>query len=178
MRTNLMILFGCILLGATGYAYDQMASAPALPEHVHTDTTAPTPHAPDFSVIDLSGLTHHLREYQGKKVILHFWATWCAPCLEELPGLLHFAATQKNTVLMALASDKDDALIKRFLSRMPKAAQNDLSAENIIIARDGLGRIAQQYGTTLYPETFLIGTDGTIQHKWAGPQDWAKEKPL
>ena len=72
--------------------------------------------APDFTVSD--GTTSvHLANYRGKVVLLNFWATWCQPCLVELPSLLQLHHDQPNLVILAVSIDEDPDAYTRFIAR-------------------------------------------------------------
>lgn len=64
-------------------------------------------HATGFELEDLEGNTHHLSDYRGKWVLVNFWATWCPPCLQEIPELssLHSAHKDKDLVVIGIAMD-------------------------------------------------------------------------
>lgn len=64
-------------------------------------------YAADFSLVDMQGKTHHLADYRGKWVLVNFWATWCKPCLSEIPELnsLHSAHKDKDLVVIGIATD-------------------------------------------------------------------------
>jgi thiol-disulfide isomerase/thioredoxin len=129
---------------------------------------APGAQAPDFSFTDINGKNHDLRGFQGKKIILNFWASWCAPCIVEFPELLRLAAeNQKDTVFIALSSDIDKEAMLRFLEKV------DYQKSNIFIALDENGAITRGlYKTYKLPETVLIDAEGRTQHRLIGA-DWS-----
>jgi thiol-disulfide isomerase/thioredoxin len=71
--------------------------------------TAAVPAADDFSVTDTQGKTHTLSAYRGKWVIVNFWATWCPPCLEEIPDLVAIKESRKDVQVIGIAMEFQDA---------------------------------------------------------------------
>jgi len=124
----------------------------------------------DFS-LTLDGRPAHLADLRGKIVVLNFWATWCSPCVEEaasLNNLQRDLAPIGGTVL-GVSLDEDGA-----------AYQNFLKAYNIDFPtyRDPSTKIALNYGTTMYPETYIIDPKGRIDRKIIGPQNWTSPAML
>jgi len=76
--------------------------------------------APDLSLDGLDGKSHRLSEYRGRRVLLNFWATWCAPCLTEMPALVRAQANigEKGSIVVGIAMD-DPARVKAFLTSHP-----------------------------------------------------------
>jgi thiol-disulfide isomerase/thioredoxin len=132
--------------------------------------------APDFTVHD-SDRTVSLHDLQhGKIIILNFWATWCPPCVEELPSLVAMQAQMKDRVsVLAVNVDYDGDTYHRFL--------RDHNV-NLLTIRDPLkdedtSKIGPTvYGTTTlyatngYPETYIIDTKGVVRRKFVGPVEW------
>jgi peroxiredoxin len=122
--------------------------------------------APEFAVLRLSGESVSLRDFQGKNVFVHFWATWCPPCLVELPALGRFSARleQDRFAVLAVCVDRAEPWkIKQFL----EAGGYDLP-----VYLDPGGRIAASFGTLKFPETYVIGSEGKVLRKIIGPGDW------
>jgi thiol-disulfide isomerase/thioredoxin len=71
--------------------------------------TAAVAAADDFSVTDTQGKTHKLSAYRGKWVIVNFWATWCPPCLEEIPDLVAIKESRKDLQIIGIAMEFQDA---------------------------------------------------------------------
>jgi peroxiredoxin len=127
--------------------------------------------APNFKVKELNSDGYKtLADYKGQVVLLNIWATYCIPCQAELPSLekLHQTYGPKGLKLLAVSVDQavSDDSIKKF------AQHFGLTFE---ILHDGTGSIEQAYQTTGYPETFVIGREGSIRKKFIGADDWNSE---
>lgn len=118
--------------------------------------------APDFTVSD-GASTVHLASYRGQVVLLNFWASWCMPCLEELPSLLALHHEQPNLVILAVSVDEDPDAYSRFMARHHM---------DLISVRDPNESAARLYHTDMWPETYLIDRNGIIRRKFVGPQEW------
>jgi len=118
--------------------------------------------APDFTVSD-GASTVHLASYRGRVVLLNFWASWCAPCVEELPSLLALHHDQPNLVILAVSIDDDANAYSTFIAR---------HHVDLITVRDPSQSAAQLFHTDMWPETYVIDRNGIIRSKFVGPQDW------
>ena len=106
-----------------------------------------------------------LHDFRGKVVVLNFWATWCPPCVEELPSLVELQAKLKNRGIqvVAVSVDVDGNAYRRFL-RDQKV--------DLLTVRDPDHKSDTLYGTFKYPETYIIDRDGKLRRKFVGPVDW------
>lgn len=119
--------------------------------------------APDFTVTD-SDRTVSLHDLRGKIIVLNFWTTWCAPCVEEMPSLVRLQKSMAPKVaVLAVSTDQNESAYHQFLIQY----QIDL-----LTVRDAAEKSSRLYGTTGQPETFIIDTGGTIRRKFIGAQDW------
>ena len=118
--------------------------------------------APDFSVRDGSRSVR-LQDYRGKVVVLNFWATWCAPCLDELPSLQRMQQQLPQVQVVAVSIDDDPVAYQNFLK------QYDVKLLSI---RDGSQGANLRFGSVQVPETFVVDRSGVIRRKFVGPQDW------
>jgi len=129
-------------------------------------------HAPDFAAraMDDGQRVRTMADYRGKVVVLNIWATWCAPCVVEMPTFEKLKQIVPDTNLRIVAVSIDDYVggdsVRAF-------AKNLKLTFDILL--DSLHRIDRDYLTTGYPETFVIARDGSIRKKWIGPADWASE---
>ena len=140
------------------------------------DSTETGEQVPDFSFTTINGKTHAITDFKGKTVILNFWASWCAPCVKEMPLLLKAAHDNKdNVLLIALSSDVNEQAIHNFISKMENKDTMNFAGENIHIALDENQAItADIFGTFMLPETFIIAPDQTLRHKFVGA-NWTEE---
>jgi cytochrome c biogenesis protein CcmG/thiol:disulfide interchange protein DsbE len=120
--------------------------------------------APDFSVQD-SSRTVALHDLKGKVVVLNFWATWCPPCVEEMPSLVQLQShlKDKGVTVLAVSLDVDGNAYSKFL----RDHQVDLLA-----VRDDKQKSNALYGTFKFPETYIIDRQGVVRRKFIGPVDW------
>jgi peroxiredoxin len=122
--------------------------------------------APDFVLEDLKGGSVSLEELRGKVVFLHFWATWCPPCLVELPGLQKFVEGLEKgqyTLLAVCVDIERPSRIREFLKSW---------GAEIPVFLDPGGSLARRYGTMRYPETYILDPQGTVCRKVVGVGDW------
>ena len=120
--------------------------------------------APDFTVQDADrSLT--LSQFRGKTVVLNFWATWCAPCVEEMPSLVQMQRklSQNGVEVVAVSIDDDAQAYRKFLQ------DHNIDLTTV---RDPQKKSANLYGTSKWPETYIIDRDGIVRRKFIGPQDW------
>jgi peroxiredoxin len=131
--------------------------------------------APDFSVQD-SDRTVALTQFRGKIVVLNFWATWCPPCVEETPALnrLQKYIASRNGVVLGVAADEDPAAYEKFLRDQGVVFPTYRDPST----KDNHSSIAQEYGTTMYPETYVIDRHGKIARKIIGFQQWDSPEML
>jgi peroxiredoxin len=119
--------------------------------------------APDFQLKDASGKVWSLKALRGRPVLLNFWATWCPPCVEEIPGMEELARrVGDRAVVLAVSVDEDWDTVKRFFPR----------GTSLSVLLDTSKNVPKSYGTEKYPETFLIGADGQIKHAFISQRKW------
>jgi peroxiredoxin len=122
--------------------------------------------APVFRLPALAGGDVDLASFRGRLVLVNFWATWCPPCVDEMPSLerLHRALGKDGLVVLGVSADEDEAPLKQFV------AERGIT---FTVLRDPGGRsAAQAYHTTGYPETFVIDSTGILREIYVGPAQW------
>ncbi len=142
-------------------------TVPPLPTREPTATLAaarlsPAPQqgrpAPDFTAVDLHGRPRTLSQTRGQPVVLNFWATWCPPCVEELPMLADYARRlQGRVTFVALNVDEGPARVQRFVDDM------GLDTTALQVWRDAAGTLALEYRVTGFPTTFFLDEAGVIR---------------
>ena len=125
---------------------------------------------PDFQLPDATGRTVSLSSERGHPVLLNFWATWCPPCVDEVPSLEDLAHKLDGTDLRMLAVSVDDdwGAIRRFF---PKG-----SAIGVLL--DASHEIPKKFGTEKYPESFLIDAAGRVRYYFINKRDWSRPEAV
>jgi thiol-disulfide isomerase/thioredoxin len=129
-----------------------------------------TQKVPPFLFKDANGREYKLENLRGKKVVLNFWATWCAPCKEELPSLQIFSDLQNPEQVLVLTIN-----VKEPPGRAQRFMQNNqISLPLISYAQ---GEWAQKFGVKVYPTSLLLDTKGQIRWRIMGEVDWTSAEP-
>jgi cytochrome c biogenesis protein CcmG/thiol:disulfide interchange protein DsbE len=136
----------------------------AMPSYRQGEASIAGKTALDFP-FTIAGKNEHLSNLKGQLVVLNFWATWCPPCVEETPSLNRLQNYIKNrgALVLGISVDEDAAAYEKFLKD-----------QNITFPtyRDSTTKSAANYGTTIYPETYIIDRHGKIARKFVGAQQW------
>jgi thiol-disulfide isomerase/thioredoxin len=119
----------------------------------------------DFSAQTLSGKTVRLSQFRGKVVLVNFWATWCVPCLIEMPALdrLNRKLSGQPFVLLAVNQSEDRAQVERFTHAHPYSFD---------VVLDPIGEISSNYRANRLPMTYIIDQDGMVIRRAIGPRQW------
>ncbi len=122
--------------------------------------------APDFTVTD-ADRSVHLQSLRGQVVVLNFWATWCPPCVEEMPSLVQMQQQlkSKGVTVLAVSLDEDARQYRTFLEK---------NKVELLTVRDPQQRSNELYGTFKFPETYIIDRQGVLRRKFIGAVDWTK----
>jgi peroxiredoxin len=142
----------------------------ALPSYRQGEASMAGKRADDFA-LDLAGKPAHLSDLHGKVVVLNFWFAQCPPCVQETPSLnrLQNYLAGRGGMVLGVSVDETAEEYQRFLT-----------AQNVTFAtfRDPSKKIAGDYGTTVYPETYIIDRRGRIARKLVGLQQWDSPQML
>ena len=122
--------------------------------------------APDFVATDLKGQRVRLSALRGKVVLLNLWATWCPPCLQEMPSMerLYTRLRGRDFEILAVSQDEDGKQSVEALVR-----QLELSFPVLI---DPERQVGERYGVWGFPESFVIDRNGYVVEHVIGPREW------
>lgn len=142
----------------------------------------PTTQGPAISLVDkfksegvpplkgatLDGVKVNLEQFKGKSIIINFWASWCEPCIEEVPSLIRLIQkTKGDVVLLAISADSARSEIEAFVKSFP-----GLKTENIYLLWDDQKDFMRNYGVERLPESFIVGKDLKLIRKVVGSINW------
>jgi len=122
--------------------------------------------APTFAIQDADHKMT-LDQFRGKTVVLNFWATWCPPCVEEMPSLVQLQERfhNSNVVVLGVSEDVDEDAYRKFIKQykinFPTVDEPDHKTSNL-------------YGTFKFPETYIIDKNGIVRRKFIGAVEWSQ----
>ncbi len=127
--------------------------------------------APDFQLKDTNGNVWKLSNLKGRVVFVNFWASWCAPCREEMPYMesLHKKMQGRPFQMLAILYKDDPATAMSYMKR------NGLDFPVLL---DPDGKTAKEYGITGVPETYLVDKTSILRKKFVGPEPWDSPEAL
>jgi len=128
--------------------------------------------APDFTLKFLDGAETSLKDYRGQVVMLNFWATWCAPCRQEMPEMQGLWQKFKDKGFVILAVSEDEGHEKRIQGFVKKLKLT------FPILLDPQGEVSDQYKLTGLPTTFLIDRHGKLVTTVVGLRDWRSSESV
>ena len=161
-RSRLVLLAAVVAAGA--------AASWWLRDSLKPESMVPRPVPPGPRPVTLrDGKTRDLARAPGKLLVVHFWATWCPPCVEELPGLLEYARSVKDDPaieVLAVSVDTDWKTVDDFLAKT--------KATGLPVALDPERATAKKFGTEMFPETWFLDPSGKVIEAFIGPVEWGR----
>jgi peroxiredoxin len=157
-RTTDRILFGMIAVMAIALVWKVSGS-------LEPNVTKVGDRAPKFTIQTDRGQTITPTQFGGKLLVLNFWASWCTPCVQEIPSLeaFHQELAKDGVVVVGISMDANPKLYQQFLDQFDVTFQT---------ARDSSWDISASYGTFQIPETYIINQEGRVVQKIISAQDW------
>jgi thiol-disulfide isomerase/thioredoxin len=135
--------------------------SPLRPNPVASNLVARTP---DFSLKDLAGQPVTLSNLRGRPVLISFFATWCPPCVEEIPSLEILAERLgPSATVLVVSVDEDEAALRKFFAKGTRT----------VVTRDEARAVPTSFGTSKFPESFLLDSTGKVRHAFINQRDWS-----
>jgi thiol-disulfide isomerase/thioredoxin len=130
---------------------------------------------PNFEAKTLNGHDIKLSQFKGKVVVVNFWASWCGPCVEEVPSLIQILKDFPNDLeLVAISGDSSQEDIDSFMKSFPEMR----TLPNIHVVWDADKRLSQQYQIYRLPESFLLNKELKLVKTISGTIDWHTEDAI
>jgi len=172
MKNALIFAVAMVLAGSAGYAlqrYLATTQEPADAAHDRfrkIDSSNPVigQTRPEFAMKDIEGNIRNIKDWDGQVIVLNFWATWCPPCLEEIPAFIEIQEEMENRGLqiIGIAVDNEDD-VKQFAT--------DIGMNYPVMAGESEAiELSQKYGNSIggLPFSAVIDKNGTITHTITG----------
>ncbi len=159
------IVFFLVIASLAGYFVYKEATRVGTPGVINIGQQAP-----DFSIKDQGGKVIKLSDYRGKLVFLNFWATWCTPCVKEMPDMetLNNTFKDRKFQMLAISVDNEWSDVNQFYKDYKLTIPNALDPGH---------QIARLYKVEKFPETFLIDGNGSVvKHTWS--YTWADPRVI
>src|SRR5262249_35766175 len=121
--------------------------------------------APAIELKTLDGQPFRLEQLRGKVVIVNFWATWCEPCVEEMPSMqkLRTRLAGAPFEIVAVNNEEGEPRIRKFLQKVPLTFP---------IVRDTDGRVTRAWNAHVFPSSYVLDPEGKIRYAIADSADW------
>jgi cytochrome c biogenesis protein CcmG/thiol:disulfide interchange protein DsbE len=169
MKTHLKaiaITLGVLLI-MIGVYYGTIGAkkADSIPEYTIVDTTKLV--LPSTDMMSLSGKTFNLKNFAGKIIIFNFWASWCTPCIEEVPSLITLVKADPKIIIVAVSGDQNKDDILAFLKSFP-----DFNKPPIYVVQENAKALMEQFKVDKLPESFIFNDKGVMVKKISGTINW------
>jgi thiol-disulfide isomerase/thioredoxin len=177
MKAKLLTLLAVLIVCAAAMTYDRWHVPAAMPPATAPDTPHGEGDAPAIAFKTTDNAAHDLRALPERGIILHFWASWCAPCMLEFPPLLQRVTDARGRLaLVAVSIDDDRSAMDAFLARLKRAHAGTASNTHTYWVWDADKKISLQFFNVIrVPETVLIDSNRRLVGKIVGDPGWAGE---
>ncbi len=175
MKSKVIIFLIVISMAVIGVIYD-MVSTPhmdSVPVTIKEDVVHDKNIAPDFPFTTIDGENLNLSDLKGKVILLNFWASWCAPCVQEFPAMIKLVESfDGDVVLLAVSKDDELSAVQRFVKRFPQYPHE------VKIVWDQDKYISEDlFHTMRLPETIIIDQNLSMRRKIMGePELWEEQE--
>jgi thiol-disulfide isomerase/thioredoxin len=168
LRRSLLAAGGALaVLGLARQAVTAENGSPSRFVPVPAGSAAP----PALVLSDLTGVRHDLAEYRGRVVLINFWATWCAPCLAEIPSL--------ELLQSRLRNDPVDVLMVNYGESVERvSAFVETMAVELPVLLDAFHRVRHDWKVRALPMSFLVDRRGRLRYVVRGELDWNSEEAV
>ena len=122
---------------------------------------------PELELTSLDGKKIDLKSFAGKVIIFNFWASWCAPCIEEVPSLVSLVKEDPNIVIIAVSGDQNKDDITAFLKSFP-----GFNKPPIFVVQENAKALIDQFKVDKMPESFIFSPKGEMVKKISGTINW------
>ena len=171
MKNTLIFIVAIVIAGGSGFALQKHLNQPQVQKQ---NNPAIGSQRPEFSAMDSENQLRNIKEWDGKLILLNFWATWCPPCLKEIPDFIELqtAYGNQNFQVIGIALDNAEAVAKY----MEEVGMNYPS---LIVETDGVG-LAKRYGNDIgaLPYTAIINRNGEISNTITGELSKKRAKEI
>jgi len=128
---------------------------------------------PGFTLSDRNGKPHTLSDYRGKVVMVNFWATYCGPCIKEMPSMqrLKEKMAGKNFAILAVDMAEEKSDVDAFFAKHKIKVQ-------FPVLLDPQGSVVEQWMISAVPTTFILDPEGTIRYALYGGLEWDSDEVI
>ena len=173
MKTTLLFIVAMVLASAGGYALQKYLNHNH-PQIQYQNNPAIGLQRPEFAAADLDGRLRNIKEWDGKLIFLNFWATWCPPCLKEIPDFIELQREygDQGFQIIGIAIDDEEA-VREYASEV------GMNYPTMVLESEGVG-LAKRFGNGpgILPYTVIINHDGEISNTITGELSKIRAKEL
>ena len=171
MKNIIFIIVAITIAGSSGYALQKYLNQPQIQTEKNPAIGF---QRPEFAAMDLDGQFRNIKEWDGKLIFLNFWATWCPPCLKEIPEFIELqkAYGDQGFQIIGIAIDDEDK-VREYVKKV------GMNYPSLVVQDEGV-MLAKRYGNGIgaLPYTVIINRDGEISHTIRGELSKIRAKEL